>query len=101
MGVAGLTALGAETITYFALPQISRFVSHHTLMLSCLLLVVIRFFLYGIFVNPWWLVIPECFKGEQDIFSLKVVDTIGNYTIDVTQLSRLLLSTNRNEETFL
>ncbi|XP_033640092.1 major facilitator superfamily domain-containing protein 6-like [Asterias rubens] len=84
MGVAGLTALGAETITYFALPQISRFVSHHTLMLSCLLLVVIRFFLYGIFVNPWWLVIPECFKG----MSAAIVEyTLGAIFADETLIS--------------
>ena len=63
MGVAGLAALGAETLTYFALPQLSRLVSHHTLMLACLLLVVIRYFLYGTMDNPWWLVLPECFKG--------------------------------------
>ncbi|XP_022080064.1 major facilitator superfamily domain-containing protein 6-like isoform X2 [Acanthaster planci] len=63
MGVAGLAALAAETATYFALPQLSRVTSHHTLMLGCLLLVVIRYFLYGIVRGPWLLVIPECFKG--------------------------------------
>ena len=64
MGVAGLAALGAETVTYFALPQLSRLTSHHMLMLCCLLLVVIRYFLYGILQSPWWLVVPECFKGN-------------------------------------
>ncbi|XP_038044141.1 major facilitator superfamily domain-containing protein 6-A-like [Patiria miniata] len=84
MGVAGLAALGAETATYFALPQLSRYVSHHTLMLACLLLVVIRYFLYGILHSPWLLVIPECFKGV----SAAIVEyTLGAIFADETLVS--------------
>ncbi|XP_072038932.1 major facilitator superfamily domain-containing protein 6-like [Amphiura filiformis] len=63
MGVAGLTALAVETVTYFMLPQLSLCFSYRIMMFFGLILVAVRYFVYGFVSNPWWLVLPECFKG--------------------------------------
>ena len=65
MGVAGLTALAIETVTYFMLPQLSLCFSYRIMMFFGLILVAVRYFVYGFVNNPWWLVLPECFKGKQ------------------------------------
>ena len=71
MGVAGLTALAVETVTYFLLPQLSLCFSYRIMMFFGLILVAVRYFVYGFVQNPWWLVLPECFKGNLYQFLLK------------------------------
>ena len=64
MGVAGLTALAIETLTYFLLPRLSMCFGYRSMMFCGLLLVSVRYFIYGMVRNPWWLVVPETFKGR-------------------------------------
>ena len=73
MGVAGLTALAVETVTYFLLPQLSLCFSYRIMMFFGLILVAVRYFVYGFVQNPWWLVLPECFKGNLHQFLIKTM----------------------------